>query len=71
MAIEMDKINKECREHNMITDFGLISWAHINELFPWTDIPTKKLETCILLIGPSEGGTTRMPHPRTTFKGSH
>jgi hypothetical protein len=55
----------------MITDFGLISWAHINELFPWTDIPTKKLETCILLIGPSEGGTTRMPHPRTTFKGSH
>jgi hypothetical protein len=39
----MDKINKEYREHNMIRDFGLTSWAHTDELFPWTDIPTKKV----------------------------
>jgi hypothetical protein len=39
----MDKINKDYREHNMIRDFGLTSWAHMDELFPWTDIPTKKV----------------------------
>ena len=44
MAIEMDKINKEYRQHNIIKDFGLTSWAHTNELFPWTNIPTKKVE---------------------------
>jgi hypothetical protein len=43
IAIKMDKINKEYREHNMIRDFGLTSWAHTDELFPWTDIPTKKV----------------------------
>jgi hypothetical protein len=43
IAIEMDKINKEYREHNMIRDFELTSWAHTNELFPWTDILTKKV----------------------------
>jgi hypothetical protein len=43
IAIEMDKINKEYREHNMIRDFGLTSWAHTDELFPWIDIPTKKV----------------------------
>jgi hypothetical protein len=29
-----------------------------------------KLGTWKLLIGPNVGGTTRMSHPRTTFKGS-
>ena len=43
IAIEMDKINKEYRKCNMIRDFGLISWAHTDKLFPWTDIPTKKV----------------------------
>jgi hypothetical protein len=43
MAIEMDKINKEFKEHNMIKDFGLISWTHMDELFPWTNIPIKKV----------------------------
>ena len=43
MAIEMDKINKEYRKHNMIKVFGLISQAHTDELFPWTNIPTKKV----------------------------
>jgi hypothetical protein len=43
IPIEMDKINKEYRQHNMIRDFGLTSWAHMDELFPWTDIPTKKV----------------------------
>jgi hypothetical protein len=43
IAIEIEKINKEYREHNMIRDFGLTSWAHMDELFPWTNIPTKKV----------------------------
>jgi hypothetical protein len=25
-------------------DFGLNSWTHMDELFPWTDIPTKEIE---------------------------
>ena len=40
----MDKINQEHREHSMIRDFGLTSWAHTDELFSWTDIFTKKVE---------------------------
>jgi hypothetical protein len=43
MAIKMDKFNMEYRQHNMIKDFGLTSRAHTDELFPWTDIPTKKV----------------------------
>jgi hypothetical protein len=43
MAIEMDKINKEYKKYNMIRDFGLTSWAHTDELFPWTNNPTKKV----------------------------
>jgi hypothetical protein len=44
IAIEMDKTDKEYKEYNMVRDFGLASWAHTDELFPWTDIPTKKVE---------------------------
>jgi hypothetical protein len=43
IAIKIDKINKEYRKHNMITDFGLTSWVHKDELFPSTDISTKKV----------------------------
>ena len=43
ITIEMVKINKEYKEYNMIRDFGLTSRAHMNELFPWTNIPTKKV----------------------------
>jgi hypothetical protein len=43
MAIKMDKINKKYREHDMIRDFRLTSWAHTNELFLWIDIPTKEV----------------------------
>jgi hypothetical protein len=31
----------------------------------------RKSKSWKLLIGPSVGGTTRMPHPPTTFRGSH
>jgi hypothetical protein len=44
MAIKMEKINKEFMQYNVMKDFGLTSWAHINELFPWTNIPTKKVK---------------------------
>jgi hypothetical protein len=43
IAIKMDKINKEYREHNMIRDFEPTSWVHTDELFPWIDISTKKV----------------------------
>jgi hypothetical protein len=33
MAIEMDKINKEYKQHNMMRDFGLTSWAHTDDMF--------------------------------------
>jgi hypothetical protein len=71
ITIEMDKINKEYREHNMIRDFGLTSWAHTDELFPWTDIPTKKVGNLHIIDLAKCGRTTKMPHPRTTFKESH
>jgi hypothetical protein len=44
----MDKINKEYREHYMIKDFGLTSWAHTDELFPWVG-----LQECHILAPPS------------------
>jgi hypothetical protein len=28
----------------VMRDFALTSWAHINELFPWTNISTKKVK---------------------------
>jgi hypothetical protein len=49
MAIEMDKINKGYMHHNMIKDFGLTSCAHTNELFPWTEIPTKKVKNLYII----------------------
>jgi hypothetical protein len=63
MVMEMDKINKENRQHNMTREFGLTSWTHTDELFPWTDIPTKKVGNlhiidwakceCHILVPPS------------------
>jgi hypothetical protein len=38
----MDKINKDYNQDNVMRDFGLTSWAHTDEFFPWIDIPTKK-----------------------------
>jgi hypothetical protein len=64
IAIEMDKINKEYREHNMIRDFGLTSWAHMSCSLGLIFLQ-RKLATWKLLIEPSVGGTTRMPHPST------
>jgi hypothetical protein len=30
-------------------DFGLISWAYIDEMFPWTDIHAKKVWNLIII----------------------
>jgi hypothetical protein len=43
MAIEMDKINKEYKQHNMMRDFGLTSWAHTDDMFPWNEVPTMRV----------------------------
>ena len=43
MAIEMDKINKEYKQHNMMRDFGFISWVETDDMFPWNEIPTTKV----------------------------
>ena len=64
----MEKINKEYRQFKVMRDFGLTSLSNINELFPWT---TKKVQMWELLFGPSVGGTMRLPHLPTTFKGIH
>jgi hypothetical protein len=44
MVIEMEKINKKYTQHNVMRNFGLILWAHIDELFPWIHIPIKKVK---------------------------
>jgi hypothetical protein len=44
MAIKMERINKEYTHHNVMREFGLTSWAHTNGLFPWANIPTKKVK---------------------------
>jgi hypothetical protein len=49
MAIEMEKINKKYIQHNVMRDFELTSWAHIDELFPWTNIPIKKVKNLELI----------------------
>jgi hypothetical protein len=36
MASEYKKIDNEYLENNSRRDFGLTSWAHTDELFPWT-----------------------------------
>jgi hypothetical protein len=55
----------------MMKDFRLTSWAHTNELFPWTNIPTKKVENLEIIDWAKCRWTTRMLHPPPTFKGSH
>jgi hypothetical protein len=45
MASEYKKIDNEYLENNSRRDFGLTSWAHVDELFPWTpnETPMKEI----------------------------
>jgi hypothetical protein len=43
MAFEMDKINKEYKQHNLMRDFGLTSWAHTDDMFPWNEVLTTRI----------------------------
>jgi hypothetical protein len=44
MASEYKKIDNEYLENNSRRDFGLTSWAHTDELFPWTPNETSMKE---------------------------
>jgi hypothetical protein len=59
MALEFKKIDNEYLENNAKREFGLTSWAHMDELFPWPNIPMKKVNNA---IGKIVGGITRIPY---------
>ena len=40
MTMEFKKVDNEYLQHNVRRDFGLISWAHSDDLFP-SDLPTQ------------------------------
>ena len=44
MASKYKKIGNEYLENNSRRDFGLTSWAHTYELFPWTPNETSMKE---------------------------
>jgi hypothetical protein len=50
MALEFKKINNEYLENNAKKEFGLISLAHTDELFPWPNIPMKKISNELSII---------------------
>jgi hypothetical protein len=52
MASEYKKIDNEYLENNARRDFGLTSWAHTEELFPWTpdETPMKKINKELNII---------------------
>jgi hypothetical protein len=52
MAIEYKKIDNEYMIHNARREFGLTSWAHTDELFPWNpdEIPMKETNNGISII---------------------
>jgi hypothetical protein len=52
MASEYKKIDNEYLENNSRRDFGLTSWAHTDELFPWTpnETPTKEINKGLSII---------------------
>jgi hypothetical protein len=52
MASEYKKIDKEYLENNSRRDFGLTSWAHTDELFPWTldETPMKEINKGFSII---------------------
>lgn len=44
MAIGMKKTNKKFIQHNVMRVLGITSWILIDELLPWNDNPTKKVD---------------------------
>jgi hypothetical protein len=50
MALEFKKIDNEYLENNAKREFGLTSWAHTDELFPWSNIPMKKVNNALSII---------------------
>jgi hypothetical protein len=50
MAMEYKIISNKYEENNARRDFGLISWVHLNELYPWKEMLIKKInnELCIM-----------------------
>jgi hypothetical protein len=52
MASEYKKIDNEYLENNSRRDFGLTSWAHTDELFPWTpdETPMKEINKGLSII---------------------
>ena len=52
MAFEYKKIDNEYLENNPRKDFGLTSWAHMDELFPWNpdETPMKELNKGLTII---------------------
>jgi hypothetical protein len=50
MDLEFKKIDIEYLENNVKREFGLTSWAHTDELFPWPNIPMKKVNNALSII---------------------
>jgi hypothetical protein len=52
MASEYKKIDNEYLENNSRRDFGLTSWAHADELFPWNpdETPMKEINNELNII---------------------
>ena len=44
MAEEFSRIDNEYTRHNSKRDFGLTSWAHTDEMFPWSRTPMVDVE---------------------------
>jgi hypothetical protein len=50
MALEFKKADNEYLENNAKKEFGLTSLAHTDELFPWPNIPMKKVNNALSII---------------------
>jgi hypothetical protein len=71
MAIEMEKLTRNISNTMW---WGILASLHGHILMScllWMISLQRKSKTWKLLIGSSMGGTTRMLHPPTTFRGSH
>ena len=52
MASEYMKIDNDYMKNNARREFGITSWAHTDELFPWNpdEIPMKEMDKGISII---------------------
>jgi hypothetical protein len=75
MTSEYKKIDNEYLENNGRRDFGLTSWAHTDELFPWEETPMKKINNELSIIDWEklgwESGITSIPCPHVTSQVIH